>query len=88
MVSIFVSRHRTNLIVDALSEMIPALDNFIDFGKETIAARPDYRAIVLDFCLTGLTSSQLGDTDRVDACAIGESILLNLRKVVDNVSPM
>ena len=65
--------------------MIPALDNFIDFGKDVISTRPDYIAIVLEFCHTALTSPQLGDSDRIGGCAIGESILLNLRYKVDSV---
>lgn len=67
-------------------DMIPALDNFIDFGKDIIGSRQDYQTMVLDFCHTALTSTQLGDTDRIGGMALGESILLNLRYKVDAVS--
>lgn len=67
-------------------EMLPSLDNFIDFGKDVFATRPDYRAMAVDFYTTGLTGSELsGDQDRVNACSLGEAILLNLRGQIDDV---
>lgn len=66
--------------------MLPSLDNFIDFGKDVFAARPDYRAMAVDFFTTAMTSDALsGDVDRVNGCKIGEAILLNLRGHVDDV---
>jgi importin-7 len=65
--------------------MLPALDNFISFGSEVFAARQDYRHIMLDIFTTSITSSQLGENDRVNGCKIAESLLLNLRGHVDDV---
>lgn len=67
--------------------MLPALDNFIDFGKDVFAARPDYRVMAVDFFATAMSSDALsGDMDRINGCKIGEAILLNLRGIVDDVS--
>jgi hypothetical protein len=66
--------------------MLPSLDNFIDFGKDVFANRPDYRGMIIDFYTTALTSPSLsGDQDRVNGCNLGEAILLHLRGQVDDV---
>lgn len=68
--------------------MLPSLDNFIDFGKDVFATRPDYRSMAVDFYTTGLNGSVIsGDQDRVNACALGEAILLNLRGQIDDALP-
>ena len=67
-------------------DMLPSLDNFIDFGKDVFANRPDYRNMIIDFYTTALTSTSLsGDQDRVNGCKLGEAILLHLRGQVDDV---
>lgn len=67
-------------------EMLPSLDNFIDFGKNVFANRPDYRSMIVDFYTIALTNTSLsGDQDRVNGCTLGEAILLHLRGQVDNV---
>ena len=65
--------------------MVPSLDNFIDFGKDMFAQSPEYRRMAIDIYTTALTNAALGDSDRVNGCALGESILLNLRGHVDDV---
>lgn len=66
--------------------MIPALDNFIDFGKDVIGSRQDHQSMVLNFCHTALTTPQLGDVDRIGGMTLAESVLLNLGYKVDAVS--
>src|SRR5258708_8390741 len=65
--------------------MIPSLDNFIDFGKDVFAQSPDYRRMAIDVYVSAMTEPELGDPDRVHGCALGESILLNMRGHVDHV---
>ncbi|KAF9516474.1 hypothetical protein BS47DRAFT_1340813 [Hydnum rufescens UP504] len=76
-----------SVAIDYLDEMVPSLDNFIDFGKDTFAQSPEYRRMAIDICITALTNAALGDSDRVNGCALGESILLNLRGHVDDALP-
>lgn len=65
--------------------MLPSLDNFISFGKETIVQQPEYLRMALDIYTTAMTSPQLGENDRVNGCKLAESILLNLRGHIDEV---
>jgi hypothetical protein len=65
--------------------MLPSLDNFISYGKEVFAQKPEYRQMVIDIYTTAMTSPQLGENDRVDGCKLGESIFLHLRGQVDEV---
>ena len=65
--------------------MLPSLDNFISYGADVITNRPDYKSMILDIYTTAMTSDQLGDLDRVNACKLVESMLLNLRGQVNEV---
>lgn len=66
--------------------MLPSLDNFISYGHDVIRTRPDYKMMVLDIYTTTMRSEQLGEMDRINACKLIESFLLNLRGEIDDVS--
>ena len=66
------------------TEMLPSLDNFVSFGVEAFKARADYRQMVLDIYQTSITSENLGENDAVNGCKLAESMLLNLRGMVDD----
>lgn len=68
------------------TEMLPSLDNFISFGHDVIRTRPDYKMMILDIYTTAVRSEQLGEMDRINACKLIESFLLNLRGEIDDVS--
>ncbi|KAJ8518430.1 hypothetical protein ONZ45_g4489 [Pleurotus djamor] len=70
--------------IDFLDEMLPSLDNFVSFGTDVFKARQDYRHMVLDIYTTAMSAPQLGENDRVNGSKLAESILLNLRGVVDD----
>ncbi|KDQ62833.1 hypothetical protein JAAARDRAFT_30743 [Jaapia argillacea MUCL 33604] len=70
--------------VDFLDEMLPSLDNFVSYGTDVFKSRAEYRVMVLDIYTTSITSSQLGENDRVNGCKLAESVLLNLRGCVDD----
>lgn len=71
--------------VDFLDEMLPSLDNFLSYGADVFKGRPDYRVKVFDIYQTAMTSQHLGDNDRINACKLAESILLNLQGHVDDL---
>ncbi|KIJ55033.1 hypothetical protein M422DRAFT_201012 [Sphaerobolus stellatus SS14] len=73
--------------VDFLEEMLPSLDNYITFGKDVFAQRPDYRAMAVDIYTTAMTSEHLGDNDRVNGSKVAESLLLNLPGHLDDALP-
>jgi len=66
--------------------MLPSLDNFVSYGTEVFRARPAYRQKALDIYITALSSDHLGENDRVNGCKLAESLLLNLRGHIDDVS--
>ena len=65
--------------------MLPSLDNILSYGADVFKARPDYRQKMLDIYETSMTSSHLGDNDRINGCKLAESVLLNLAGHVDDV---
>lgn len=71
-----------------ITEMLPALDNFVSYGTEMFKARPDYRQMIADIYTTAITSDQLGENDRVNGSKVAESLLLNLRGHIDDVRDM
>ncbi|EJC98943.1 ARM repeat-containing protein [Fomitiporia mediterranea MF3/22] len=73
--------------IDFLEEMLPSLDNFISYGSDVIKQRPDYKMMILDIYTTAMKSDHLGEADRVNACKLIESFLLNLRGTVDDALP-
>lgn len=74
------------LLVNVFSpEMLPAIDNFISFGKDRFIQSPEYRAMAVDIYKTAMTSSHLGEADHVNGCKVAESLLLNLRGCLDDV---
>lgn len=74
-------------ILDAVvcAEMLPSLDNFLSYGADVFKARPDYRQNVLDIYEGAMTNKNLGDSDKINACKLAESVLLNLAGHVDDV---
>lgn len=65
--------------------MLGSLDNFISYGGEVFAQKPEYLDMAVDIFESASQNSALGATDRVTACRLGESILLNLRGTSDRV---
>ncbi len=71
-----------------MTEMLPSLDNFVSFGSDVIKARPDYKRMLVDIYTTSIANDQLGEHDRVNGSKLAESVLLNLRGNIDEVSPI
>jgi hypothetical protein len=70
------------------SAMIASLDNFISFGGDTFASQPEYLDRLLDIFESAMTSTQLGATDRMHACKLAESVMLNIRGRSDRAIPV
>ena len=67
-------------------EMIPTLDNFLSYGSDVFKSRADYRNMIIDIYTTVLNSDSLGENDFINGSKLADSILLNLRGHVDDVS--
>lgn len=68
--------------------MIPTLDNFLSYGSDVFKSRADYRNMIVDIYTTVLNSDSLGENDFINGSKLADSILLNLRGHVDDVSDL
>ena len=66
--------------------MIASLDNYVSFGGNAFVQHPDYLDRLLDIFETAMTNLSLGASDRIQACKLAESVMLNLRGHTDRVS--
>ncbi|KAG0361643.1 hypothetical protein BG005_007650 [Podila minutissima] len=69
--------------VDFMEEMLPSLDNYISYGKEVFCQNENLQHMIYDIIETVMKSDRLGENDRVCACKLAESLLLNCRGHVD-----
>lgn len=73
--------------IDYLSEMIGTFDNCTSYGTDFLRQHEEYRTMLLDIFTTAMTSDQLGVSDRIAACQLGEVILLLLKGSIDDAVP-
>ncbi|KAI9022225.1 armadillo-type protein [Phycomyces nitens] len=69
--------------IDYMDAMLPPLDNYISYGKEVFVANESVQQMMFDIIDTVMKSDRLGEQDRVCACKLMESVLLNCRGHVD-----
>ncbi|KAF9161693.1 hypothetical protein DFQ26_004323 [Actinomortierella ambigua] len=75
--------------LDFMEEMLPSLDNFVSYGKDVVSTNANLQHMIYDIIETVMKSDRLGENDRVSACKLAESFLLNCRGHVDKyVSPI
>ncbi|KAF7728772.1 hypothetical protein EC973_005610 [Apophysomyces ossiformis] len=74
--------------IDYMDEMLPPLDNYISYGRDVFVSNENIQRMMFDIIETVMKSDRLGENDRVCACKLMESVLLNCRGQVDMyVSP-
>ncbi|WFD45065.1 Nonsense-mediated mRNA decay protein 5 [Malassezia psittaci] len=73
--------------IDYLAEMLGTFDNCASYGTEVLQQNAEYRNMLLDIFQTAMTSDQLGTSDRIAACQLGEVVLLLLKGYVDEAIP-
>ncbi|KAF3065226.1 hypothetical protein GL218_02393 [Daldinia childiae] len=65
-------------------DMLPALDNFVQYGASQLAQKPEYvqalYGMVQDMFLQ---DQKVGDVDRICACKLAEAMMLSLRGHID-----
>ncbi|KAI8603528.1 armadillo-type protein [Dissophora ornata] len=69
--------------LDFMEEMLPSLDNYISYGKEVFCSNEKAQHSIYDIIETVMKSDRLGENDRVYACKLSESFMLNCRGHVD-----
>jgi hypothetical protein len=73
--------------IDFMDEMLPSLDNYISYGQDVFASNEHIQRMMFDVIDTVMRSDRLGEADRVCACKLIESVLLNCRGHVDQYVP-
>ncbi len=66
--------------------MFPWLDNYISFGSDVFSVNKDYQNKMFEIIKTVMESDALDTTERIYGCQLMESMMLNCRGVIDNVS--
>jgi importin-7 len=68
-----------------LEDMLPALDNFVQYGAGQLIQKPEYVealfSMVQDMFVDGKVG---GGVDRICACKLAEAMMLSLRGHIDN----
>ncbi|ROT41635.1 importin-beta domain-containing protein [Sodiomyces alkalinus F11] len=67
-----------------LEDMLPALDNFVQYGAPHLIQKPEYVEALFSMISDMFTDSKVGGVDRICACKLTEAMMLNLRGHIDN----
>ncbi|KAL8656930.1 MAG: hypothetical protein Q9226_002436 [Calogaya cf. arnoldii] len=70
-----------------LEDMLPALDNFVSYGAETLIQTPAYVEAVVGMVQDIFRDEKVGAMDRICGCKLAESVMLNLRGHVNQYVP-
>lgn len=71
-----------------LEDMLPALDNYVQYGAETMVQNPTYIEALVGMVSDLFHDEKVGGVDRICACKLAEAIMLNLRGHVDRFVPI
>ncbi|KLU90519.1 hypothetical protein MAPG_10372 [Magnaporthiopsis poae ATCC 64411] len=67
-----------------LEDMLPALDNFVQYGAPHLMQSPEYTHALFDMVKVMFEDSKVGNVDRICACKLAEAMMLSLRGHIDN----
>ncbi|OAX84464.1 hypothetical protein ACJ72_01164 [Emergomyces africanus] len=70
-----------------LEDMLPALDNFVNFGSLTLAQNPAYLQALVGMVEDIFHDEKVGGVDRICGCKLAEALMLNLRGHLDQYIP-
>ena len=79
--------HSALLMTNANLDMLPALDNFVSYGAQTMMENPSYIAAAVSMVQDIFRDDKVGGMDRICGCKLAEAIMLNLRGHVDQYIP-
>lgn len=69
--------------IDYMEVMLPPLDNYISYGQDVFVQNGQVQHMMFDIIDTVMKSDRTGEQDRICACKLMESVLLNCRGHVD-----
>lgn len=66
-----------------LEDMLPALDNFVQYGAQHLVSTPQYLNAMFQMVSDMFADEKVGGVDRICACKLAEGIMLSLRGHAD-----
>ncbi|KAI4864835.1 ARM repeat-containing protein [Hypoxylon rubiginosum] len=66
-----------------LEDMLPALDNFVQYGAAQLTQKPDYVQALYGMVQDMFQDQKVGGVDRICACKLAEAMMLSLRGHID-----
>lgn len=66
-----------------LEDMLPALDNFVQYGAPHLVQKPEYVNALFSMVQDLFDDPKVGGVDRICACKLAEAIMLSLRGHID-----
>lgn len=70
-----------------LEDMLPALENFVNYGSEALIHQPQYLEAIVDMIRTIFQNENVGGVERICGCKLAEMLMLTLRGHIDNYVP-
>ena len=67
-----------------IKDMLPALENFIQFGPDHMAQNPRYIEMVADLIRDIFNDGKISGVDRICGCKLSEALMLSVRGHVDD----
>ncbi|KAK2592929.1 Nonsense-mediated mRNA decay protein 5 [Conoideocrella luteorostrata] len=67
-----------------LEDMLPALDNFVQYGTPQLIQKPEYMQALYSMVADMFTDQVQGGVERICACKLAEAMMLSLRSHIDN----
>ncbi|KAK0655223.1 armadillo-type protein [Cercophora newfieldiana] len=66
-----------------LEDMLPALDNFVQYGAPQLVQTPKYVGALFEMVSDMFVDTKVGGVDRICACKLAEAMMLSLRGSID-----
>ena len=70
-----------------LEDMLPALENFVNYGTDRLIQQPEYLEAIVDMVRTIFKDDKVGGVDRICGCKLAEIIMLDMRDHVNKYVP-
>lgn len=70
-----------------LEDMLPSLENFVNYGTQTLIENRTYLEAIVDMVRSIFKDDKLGGVDRICGCKLAEIVMLNMRGHVDQYVP-
>ncbi|KJZ79342.1 hypothetical protein HIM_01493 [Hirsutella minnesotensis 3608] len=67
-----------------LEDMLPALDNFVQYGVPQLIQKPEYVQALFSMVADMFTDAVQGGVERICACKLAEAMMLSLRGHIDS----